>query len=584
MKKLLTENIRIFQEIKPFIKNYERQLIILSINKLLQLPIGIAMLFLFKELIDEVMNRKQLDILRWICIGYILLFFLQTLFLSYQKIVGTKMYNKLIFDIRLKIWNSCIRMPQDSWKSFDKGDLKNRIDSDVNSFSIFLEQQIFENAFAWISIFTYGFILLIICWKLALFSFGIIPMFFLLGNWIAARQKEASEDYRNIWGEYEGWMFNCFQAWKEVKNLSIEKVQTKKFVRYWRKLIKLFYRQCMYMYASMSFDNFKDIFINKISIYFLGGILIYTNELTIGQLLIFTKFYEQMFNNCSTVSNLYIQLGTNLPAMERVLEIMKYNTRYQGIKLDQNNFSSSIEFRNVGFTYSEGQPEILKNINLKIEANERIAIIGKSGSGKSTILKLLLGLHKPQQGEILINGYPIEEINYSSLHRIIGVVMQDNMVFNLTIKDNLLLANPYATDAEIKDACKTAYIDKFITALPNGYLTLIGENGVKLSGGQKQRLGIARALLTNPNVIVFDEATSALDHISEQEITMAIDNIAKKKIIIVIAHRLSSILSADQVIVIDNGTIAGYGHHSELLGKNSAYDVLFKDQYKNIAF
>lgn len=250
--------------------------------------------------------------------------------------------------------------------------------------------------------------------------------------------------------------------------------------------------------------------------------------------------------------------------------------------LIKETLQGNIEFNKVTFNYRSSDTEVLKNINLKINPGEKVAVVGRSSSGKTTLIKLMLGLYEPTEGNILIDNKIIKDISPLDLHKNIGVVMQDNFLFNMTIKENLLLAKPSATDDEIKEACKMAYIDEFIETLPQGYMTLIGEKGIKLSGGQKQRLSIAKVMLSAPNIIVFDEATSALDHESEKFIHMVIENISKGRTIIIIAHRLSSILSADKIVVLNEGKISTIGTHKELLGKDKVYDALFRKQYDGL--
>ena len=227
-------------------------------------------------------------------------------------------------------------------------------------------------------------------------------------------------------------------------------------------------------------------------------------------------------------------------------------------------------------SYPKNQQEVLKGVSLLISHNEHIVIVGRSGCGKSTLIKLILGMYEPTKGRILFDGTNIQEI---TVNQKIGVIMQEPFMFNLSIKENLKFAKRTASENEMDAACKMANIYDFIQNLPDRYETVIGERGVKLSGGQKQRLAIARTLLYDPEIVVFDEATSSLDSENEKAIVSTIKHLTKGKTVITIAHRLSSILDANRVAVMDEGEIVAYGTHNELKGKNKIYDLLFAKQY-----
>lgn len=281
--------------------------------------------------------------------------------------------------------------------------------------------------------------------------------------------------------------------------------------------------------------------------------------------------------------NLEIELKQNLPSITRVIEILSVNAKKQ-IERNMQHFTAfdlgkSIEFRNVSFKYNERDKFELKDISFFANRGEKIAIVGASGSGKSTLMKLLTRMYPPDSGQVLIDGVDISCIDEYEYHKNIGIVMQDALLFNLSIKENLLIAKPDATIEEMDLSCERACIKDFIYSLPGGYDTIIGERGVKLSAGQKQRMAIARVLLANPGIIIFDEATSSLDHESEKMINKAIEEISKDKIIIIVAHRLSSIIKADKIVLIDNGEIAGIGKHDELIEDNGVYQRIFGEQY-----
>lgn len=241
------------------------------------------------------------------------------------------------------------------------------------------------------------------------------------------------------------------------------------------------------------------------------------------------------------------------------------------------NFKGNIEFNNVWFGYKKDKP-ILKGISFKISNNNKIAIIGKSGVGKSTIFNLLLKFYTPNKGNIKIDNIDINDYDEFTLRNNIAVVRQEPFIFNTSIKENLVIVNKNATDDDIIEACKEAYIHDYIINLPNKYETVVGENGINLSGGQKQRIAIARALLKNSKIILLDEATSALDNESQFYIKEALKDISNKRTVIIIAHRLSTIIDADEIYIINEGKIVGKGNHYSLIKDNIFYKELYEKE------
>jgi ABC-type multidrug transport system fused ATPase/permease subunit len=239
----------------------------------------------------------------------------------------------------------------------------------------------------------------------------------------------------------------------------------------------------------------------------------------------------------------------------------------------------NFEFKNVNFSYDEKQ--VLHNLSFKVNANETVAFVGKSGAGKTTIFNLLCKMYDVSDGQILIDGYDINELDKDTIRGNITVISQNPYIFNMTIRENLCLVKENLTEEEMKKACKMACLDEFIESLPDKYDTLIGEGGVNLSGGQKQRLAIARAFVQNTEIILFDEATSALDNETQEYIKKAIDNMKKKYTILIIAHRLSTVIDADRLLYVEDGEIKDSGTHQELLKKNKNYRELYEIESNN---
>ena len=290
---------------------------------------------------------------------------------------------------------------------------------------------------------------------------------------------------------------------------------------------------------------------------------------------------DEVVESLSDFGVSFNKVSVSLKRIDEILNNKLYkDEKYGNINLDK--VKGNIEFKDVKFKYKNDEDYTLKGLNLKLETNKKIAIVGKSGNGKSTLFNLLLRYFDATTGEITLDGINIEDLTEKCLRNNISIIRQSPFLFNLSILDNFKLVKKDITLEEVRNVCKKAYIDDYIMSLPNNYETIIGEGGVNLSGGQKQRLAIARTLLLNTKIILFDEATSALDNESQKYIKKTIDNLVKDHTIIIVAHRLSTIIDADIINVIDKGKLVGSGTHNELLKKNKVYKTLYNTESNSI--
>jgi len=314
----------------------------------------------------------------------------------------------------------------------------------------------------------------------------------------------------------------------------------------------------------------------------LGARLVMTGELTVGQLIAFNMLAGRVAQPIMRLANLYTDFQQIGISMQRLGDILN-----SPVETTQNNngvmppIKGNITFDKVKFRYASNEREVLKDVNFNIAAGEIIGIVGRSGSGKSTITKLIQRLYSPTAGRILIDDIDLAQANVSSLRRQIGVVLQDNMLFNRSIKDNIALSNTGMTLEQVIYVARLAGAHDFILELADGYDTMVGEHGSSLSGGQKQRIAIARALTCNPRILIFDEATSALDYESEFIIAQNMQAISKGRTVIIIAHRLSAVKKANQILVMDQGQIIESGNHHDLLKQNGHYAYLYRLQQSN---
>ncbi|MBC6904826.1 ABC transporter ATP-binding protein/permease [Saccharophagus sp. K07] len=305
-------------------------------------------------------------------------------------------------------------------------------------------------------------------------------------------------------------------------------------------------------------------------------------EMTLGDFVMINAYMIQLFIPLNFLGFVYREIRQSLINVERMFELLRVEPKIRDLPtarpfITSDGRSVSVEFRSVSFAYDPARP-ILRNVSFTAAPGQKIAIVGPSGAGKSTIAKLLFRFYDPNEGEIYLGGHNIRELSLDSLRAQFGVVPQDTVLFNDTIFYNIAYGNPNASREEVLRAAEAAHLKQFIERLPKGYETQVGERGLKVSGGEKQRIAIARVLLKNPSVLIFDEATSALDTETERVITQALDELAVKHTVLIIAHRLSTVMNADRILVLHEGEIVEQGTHIELLARKGVYSVLWQNQ------
>ena len=313
-----------------------------------------------------------------------------------------------------------------------------------------------------------------------------------------------------------------------------------------------------------------------------GNKLIIEGKLTTGSFASFITSLLLLYKPVKTLGNDLTNIQTIFVAINRVFELFDFNSRIEDTGKRELDFvPNNIEFKNVRFSY-EDDKEILKGVSFEAKKGQTIAIVGNSGGGKSTIVNLLPRFYDVKQGGIYFDCVNIKDFSLNSLRNSISQVFQNNFLFSLSIKENILMGNPNATEQDLKRVIKAAHLDDFISSLENGIDTIVAEDGTSLSGGQQQRVAIARAMIKDAPIVVLDEATSALDNKSEQIVQKALDNLTKDKTVFVIAHRLSTIFNADKIVVLEDGNVVEIGTHNELLkAENGRYRALYNMQFKN---
>lgn len=369
---------------------------------------------------------------------------------------------------------------------------------------------------------------------------------------------------------------------REIKALGIKKnIENRVF----KNIDSLFRDNSRIKIYEINYQNINNLifYILQFILLFSCGYLVMNGKMGYALFLMIENYIWRIDYIVESISDFGVNYNKVKVSLKRIDEIVN-NRLYEDEKFGNKvlvNSTGVIEFKNVKFKYRDDEDFTLKGLNLKLEPNKKIAIVGRSGNGKSTLFNLLLRYFDSTDGEILIDGVNIKELTEESLRSNISIIRQSPFLFNLTIMDNFRLVKPDVTLEEVKKVCKMAYIDKYIESLPKKYETVIGEGGINLSGGQKQRLAIARTLILNTKVILFDEATSALDNESQEYIKKTIDSLVKDHTVIIVAHRLSTIIDADIINVINKGVLVGSGTHKKLLQSCKAYKNLYKIEGNN---
>lgn len=452
MNKIIFDRINIIKKLYRYFKPYHLLYCCLAILKTISLVLSLIVPVFFMLLINDVMVEGNLMRLPWVVMGYLGVFLLQTLITVFNKIVYNRIFIKFNLKLRMTLLSKFGKMKTEAYEGYDAGDIKNRIEGDAGLLEKFFITHCLNFVFAIISSLVIVVIMLRINWFLAIFSFIMVPFSFLFAKFMSKKSSKVSDDYRENYGKYESFLHSTIQNWKEIKANSLEPNQEDILADYWEILSKLFVKNQVYWYINRAFIAFKDFFITKMNLYFLGGILIIFGRMEVALLLTFMNYYEQFFSSISSISDSIVGFKNDKPLIERIVEILDFE---EPLKQPQKKFVSEIKLEKLFFKYPKKQQEVLKGVSLLISRNEHIAIVGRSGCGKSTLIKIILGMYEPTKGRILFDGTNIKEI---SIKPKIGVIMQEPYMFNLSIKENLKFAKRTASDDEIDAVCKKANI------------------------------------------------------------------------------------------------------------------------------
>ena len=567
-------------EARKIIWNARWRLAFGSVLMLISRLAGMVLPASTKYIGDEVFTNRNYGLIKWIALAIGISTLIQgvTSF-ALSQILGVAA-QLAITNMRMRVQRHIERLPISYFDSTQSGQLISRIMNDAegirNLVGTGLGQILGSLVTAVIAI---G-VLFYLNWQLTLATIVVLLIF---GGALMYAFKVLRPIFRErgeITAEVTGRLGESLGGIRIVKAYTAEKREELSFTRGAHRLFRNIAKSITGVSAISSFSS---VVIGAVAVVMIviGGNAVQTGAMTLGDFLMYISFTFLLAMPVIELTSIGTQITEALAGLDRIREIMAMDTEdVQDAKREPIPvIEGTIDFENVEFEYDAGVP-VLKGVSFHSEAGTTTALVGSSGSGKSTILSLVLNFIQPTSGAIKIDGKDLQTVRLRDYRRHLGVVLQDNFLFDGTILDNIRFSNPEANLEEIKSVCRIANADEFIEKFPNGYDTVVGERGVKLSGGQRQRIAIARALLANPRILILDEATSSLDSESEALIQEGLNRLREGRTTFVIAHRLSTIRSADQILVVEAGEILERGRHDELIALDGRYKQLYDKQYR----
>lgn len=526
-----------------------------------------------RNIMDDIIPNKKIDLLFIFAAILIVIFIAKAGFNYFMQYWGHVVGVRMQADMRSVVFRHLQKLPNKYFDENKSGVTMSRIVNDLMDITELAHHGPEDLFISLVTILGSFVILMGIDIPLTLIIFAVLPF----AVWFVARKKDkmgnAFMKARVKVGEVNATLENSIAGMKVTKSFCTEDEELEKF----DKINNIFkdareesYKAMAEYFSGMNF--FMDL-LEWIAM-ILGGYYTYVGRITIGDFAAYILYVKMFIEPMKKLVNFTEQYQNGMTGFKRFKEIMDEKIQEEAKNPKElKNVKGNIEIENASFTY-EDENEVISDLSLSIEAGKTIALVGPSGGGKTTLCSLIPRFYELDSGDIKIDGNSIKDVSLRSLRKNIGVVQQDVFLFTGTIRDNIICGNPEATEEEMIEAAKKARIHDFIMTLPEKYDTYIGERGVKLSGGQKQRISISRIFLKNPPIIILDEATSALDNVTEREIQASLEELSKDRTNIVVAHRLSTIKNADEIIVITNGKISERGTHDELIKAGGIYATL----------
>ena len=524
---------------------------------------------------------QQIDQLKMLCILLTIIFISKNILFYTSNLIMSYVQNNVITDIRVLLFKHISKLSLSFFNNTKTSELSSILIRDISGMRVAFSQSLQKLIVEPISIASFLILLFIIDVRFSILVIIIIPIsgFFSyqIGQSIRRKSKRNSIQSAGILNIIKEALSNI----KIIKIFNLEDSENKKFKTENKKYFNLIFKKSILSNLLTPINETIGLSVGILLIWF-GGISVLENQtMQSDDFIKFILLLFAMLQPIRKLSNVNVVFQNGIAAAERVFSILDNDDKIVQRKnpIHIGDFNSSIKFKEVDFKYAGNENMILDNINLEIKKGQTIAIVGKSGAGKTTLSDLIPRFYDPYSGNIFIDNYDVKDYSLKSLRSLIGIVTQNIILFNDSIKNNIAYGSKNANDEELENALISANLYDLVSNLESGINTIIGENGIKLSGGEKQRLSIARALVKNPQILILDEATASLDSESEKKVHDAIDNVIKDRTVIVIAHRLSTIINADKIIVMDKGRIVEQGNHLELINLDGIYKKLYELQY-----
>lgn len=541
-----------------------------------------------------VLNNGKLFALTWVCVFVVAGIFLKNLTRYLAVYFLAPVRNGIVKDLRNKIFRKTLDLPLSFYSEERKGDIMSRMTADVKEveWSVLNSiEMLFRDP---VNIIIFLVSMFMISTTLTLFVFGMLIATGLIIGTVAKSLKKTSLREKEQMGLMLSIIEETIGGLRIIFAFNAQHSVDKKF----REVNEAYTRHMVKMYRLVDLasplSEFLGVAVFTTVLYFGGKLVLGDDPTMTGALFItYIAIFAQLIPPAKSLTTAYYTVQKGIASMERINKILDADVTIKEIEnpLPVSSFEKDIEFRNVSFAYRKTLPAglpvspgkkdlslVLNDINLKIQKGKTIALVGQSGSGKSTLADLLPRFYDPDQGVLLIDGKNIRDMEMKGLRSLFGIVTQESILFNDTVFNNIAFGMENASEKDVVNAAMVANAHGFIMEMPDKYQTNIGDRGAKMSGGQRQRLSIARAILKNPPILILDEATSALDTESERLVQEALNHLIKNRTTLVIAHRLSTIQNADEIIVIENGSIAERGSHNVLLSQNGTYKKLYELQ------
>lgn len=541
----------------------------------------IAILYpiLTRKMLNEYIPEGKYNFVVWGGVGLLTLYIVRMLLNYWIQYYGHVMGVKMQAQMRTELFTHLEKLPYSYFDNHETGKIMTRMTSDLWEISELAHHGPENVLISTVSAITSFIFLSTINIYLTLIIFVAVPFLLFAAMKLRVKMRQAFKESREAVGKINACVEGSISGIRTTKAYNNSEKEKEKFEEGNVDFINARYKAYKAMgqfHASTSFIT--DIF--NVIVLIAGGYFFFKGHIGFGDYSAFIVSVNMFLGPVMTLINFMEQYQNGVTGFERFLEVLDAEPEKDSEgAVDAGVLRGEIEFRGVTYAYDENH-DVLHNIDLKIEEGKTVALVGPSGGGKTTVCHLIPRFYDIETGEILIDGKPAESYTRESIRRNIGIVQQDVYLFNSTIRDNILYGRPDASEEEVIEAAKKAGIHEYITTLENGYDTVVGERGVRLSGGQKQRLSIARIFLKNPPILILDEATSALDNATEILIQNALNELCRGRTTLIVAHRLSTVQGADEIVVVSDGKISERGTHAELLEKEGIYASLYRSHLR----